>query len=282
MTIAELLKAGERRLLDAGIGEAKTDAYLLLRYLTEKDRTFIFAHGDSEVSRADELTYREWLAKRSEHVPLQHIVGETEFMGLPFYSNPMALIPRIDTEFLVEEILKQLPDGAKVLDLCTGSGCILLSLMCYKKGIEGTASDISGKAIDLARMNEARLRRLGRLDGKITYCRCDLFEEIGGTYDLIVSNPPYIRTSEIETLMEEVRVYEPRIALDGSEDGLYFYREIAEKAGDHLNREGRIFLEIGAGQGRDVKEILESKGYRDVEIKRDYAGNERVASCLNR
>ncbi len=282
MTYEEALRQGKNELREAGIRDADTDAFLLISHLTGKDRTFFLVHGKQELSEPEWSDYKEGIRLRKKHVPLQYITGETEFMGLPFYVNDSTLIPRIDTEFLTEEVLKELGDGAGVLDLCTGSGCILLSLMCYKNDIRGVGSDLSAEALDLAKRNAGHLAKLGKLKGKADFLRSDLFEKIQGKFDCIVSNPPYIRTGEIDGLEEEIKLYEPHRALDGSDDGLEFYRRIAEEAGDYLNENGKMFLEIGFDQGQEVREILKTQGYRNIEIRKDYSGNERVAVCLNR
>ncbi len=282
MTYEEALRQGKRELRESGIRDADMDAWLLINHLTGKDRTFFLVHGQQEMPEGQQRDYKERIRLRKEHVPLQLITGETEFMGLPFYVNDSALIPRIDTEFLTEEVLKELGDGAGVLDLCTGSGCILLSLMCLRNGIRGVGSDISKEALDLAGKNAVHLAKLGKLKGKADFLQSDLFEELRGRFDIIVSNPPYIRTEQIDTLEDEVRLYEPRIALDGTADGLEFYRRIAKEAGDYLNENGKMFLEIGYDQGNEVSEILKAQGYRNIEIRKDYSGNERVAVCLNR
>ncbi len=282
MTYAGLLKQGETELREAGIRDAKTDAYLLLNFLSGKDRTFLSVHGDTEVEGDIIENYVNYIDRRKAHIPLQYITGETEFMGLRFEVDENVLIPRVDTEFLTEEALIVTDDGAEVLDLCTGSGCILLSVMCYKNNISGTGSDLSDAALKVAERNAERLAEQGRLRGTVRFCKSDLFERISGTFDVLISNPPYIRTAVIEELEEEVRDHEPRMALDGLEDGLAFYRAIAGEAYRYLAGEGRILLEIGYDQGEAVRRIFEEKGYRDVRIKKDYAGNERVLSCLNR
>ncbi len=178
-------------------------------------------HGDREVTEEQEKQYRGWIVRRASHVPLQHITGEQEFMGLDFLVNENVLIPRQDTEILVEEVLRELTDGSRILDLCTGSGCILLSLLHYSNDCRGCGKPtFQRKRFAVARKNAERLwNPCGFFVG-------DLFEKVGGKYDFIVSNPPYIASGEIRKLMEEVRLHEPLSALDGHEDGLFFYRRI--------------------------------------------------------
>ena len=195
-------------------------------------------------------------------------------MGYPFYVDEHVLIPRQDTETLAEEALKVLKPGMEVLDLCTGSGCILISLMKMCEGLYGTGSDISEEALEVARKNACRL------EVNATFIRSSLFEHISGRYDLIVSNPPYIRTSVIQELQEEVRLHDPFIALDGKEDGLYFYREIIKAGGGYLKPGGYLMFEIGYDQGTEVASLMEKYGYRNIMVKKDLAGLDRVVSGM--
>lgn len=200
-------------------------------------------------------------------------------MGLVFKVDGHVLIPRQDTEILVEEALRHLHDGMNLLDMCTGSGCILLSLLYYSNGCSGTGVDISKEALVLARENAAQISRLAGGKEEISNCRflqSDLFEKLEGKYDMIVSNPPYIPTEVISGLMEEVRDYEPMEALDGKEDGLFFYREISVGAYDFLKGGGYLFYEIGHDQANAVEDIMEKAGYREVTVVKDYAGLDRV------
>ena len=276
MTFSDAYKKADETLKKSGILEHERDAALLLEFATGKGKTFLLTYGDErELSFGEAERLKEALKKRSSHIPLQHITGSVSFMGLEFLVSPPVLIPRIDTEFLVEEVLRVLPDGSEVLDLCTGSGCILLSLMKYKNHIRGTGSDISRPALELSEKNR---EKLGIRDA--VFIESDLFNNITGSFDFIISNPPYIRSSEIASLMEEVRDFEPLTALDGGEDGLDFYRRIASGAGEHLKNGGRMFFETGNDEGEAVKEILERNGFKDIRIFKDYSDNERVVSCL--
>ena len=199
-------------------------------------------------------------------------------MGLDFYVNEHVLIPRPDTELLVEEAMLCISDGMRVLDLCTGSGCILLSLMHYKNGIEGVASDISAEALAVAGQNAERLG----LAGQIRFLESDLFEGLEGmgAFDAILSNPPYIPSADIATLMPEVREHEPGIALDGHEDGLYFYRRIIKDALPYLKLSGVLLLEIGYDQAEAVTGLLRETGYTRIEVKQDYGGHDRVVKAV--
>ena len=282
MTVAELLEFGKNRLSGAGISDSKTDAALFLQYVLNKDRTYVLAHPDDIVNDKEEELYREYIKKREQRIPLQYIVGIADFMGLEYYVNHDVLIPRFDTEFLTEELLKEADDGSSVLDICTGSGCILLSLMCYKNEITGLGADISDKALEVAVRNKEKLENEERLHGSAEFIESDLFENVEGSFDYIVSNPPYIRSEDIGTLEPEVKDFEPEKALDGGKDGLIFYRRIAESAYKYLNKEGKIFLEIGYDQGEDVRRIFEEKGYKNIRVLRDYSQNERVMICSNR
>ena len=272
MTYRETVNLGEKVLSMADIAEAKTDAWLLLEMVCKIDRSFYYLHMAEEMPEEQMSEYQIALRKRAEHVPLQYIVGETEFMGLKFKVNSSVLIPRQDTETLVEEALKVVRPGMRVLDLCTGSGCILLSLLHYSNDCEGVGVDISQEALRVAAQN-AEL-----LDIKADFLKSDLYEKVTGKFDLLVSNPPYIERKVIPTLMEEVREYDPYIALDGGEDGLDFYRRIIGGAQDYLKRGGQILMEIGSGQAKAVSELLREAGFKEIDVCRDFAGLDRVVS----
>lgn len=273
----EVFKEGERCLKEAGIEEASLDARLLLEYVCKTDRNTLLAHGEREVCEAEYERYKGLLIERAGHIPLQHLTGEQEFMGLTFIVNNKVLVPRQDTEILVEEVLRNLHDGMRILDMCTGSGCILLSLLQYSNDCVGMGADLSGEALETARENYRRLRE-ARPQMEADFIESDLFAEIPKQerYEIIVSNPPYIRTGVIETLMPEVRDHEPVMALDGKEDGLFFYREITGRAGAYLTRGGMLFYEIGYDQAADVCKIMEEEGFREIEVVKDFAGLDRV------
>ena len=310
----ETLKAayiqGRERLRQAGVPEADLDAWYLLEYVTGISRASYLMEPDREMTERQSSRYEECISKREQRVPLQHITGEQEFMGLTFRVDENVLIPRQDTETLVEqalEILKkgQLPrSGGKlhILDLCTGSGCILLSVLHYAdkrdtgrydagqcdpgmydsgkrdagdpagvpEEIEGTGADISEKALSIAGQNA------DALGIRAEFIRGDLFENIRGQYGMILSNPPYIRSAEIDALQEEVRLHDPREALDGREDGLYFYRRITDEAREHLLPGGWLIFEIGYDQAEEVSGLMRSAGYTEVRVKKDLAGLDRV------
>lgn len=279
----QVYKWGEKQLEDAEIAEAKLDARLLLEYICGTDRNTLLIHGDREVSEKEYERYVNCIAERKKHVPLQYITGVQEFMGLEFAVNEHVLIPRQDTEILVEEVMRHLHDGMHILDMCTGSGCILLSLLYYSNDCTGIGTDISQDALSVARENANKLKFL-KNELNVDFIRSDLFERFeksaegwyAGPFEIIVANPPYIKSNIIETLMPEVKEHEPRSALDGKEDGLYFYRKIIERAGDYLTGGGELFFEIGYDQGADVKKMMEDAGYAEVEVVKDFAGLDRV------
>ncbi len=272
MEYAALYRMGVERLAAAGIEEAKLDARLLLEELCGNDRNDLLVHGDRPVTEQQENSYVNYIELRSRHIPLQHITGYQEFMGLRFKVTPDVLIPRQDTETLVEEVLKNLHDGMRILDLCTGSGCILLSLLRYSNDCVGVGADLSKKALTVAEENA------GSLGLTAEFVQGDLFEPVTGKFEIIVSNPPYIPSNVIPTLMEEVREHDPLMALDGKEDGLFFYREIIGQAGEYLYPGGMLFLEIGCEQAGAVTELMKNAGYRDVTVCKDLAGLDRVVS----
>lgn len=275
VTIRDLLTWGERVLDNAGIKNADVDAWRLLEYVTGIRRVAYLCDREQLCREEQAEQYRELIEKRSAHIPLQYLIGEQVFMGFSFLVNSNVLIPRQDTEILVEEVQKRLRPEMAVLDMCTGSGCILLSLVQNCKIKRAVGADLSWEALEVAKKNEERLCKDGLLK-KIEWVHTDMFERIEGTFDCIIANPPYIATAVIETLEEEVRKYEPRLALDGREDGLSFYRILAKEAKDYLNLGGMLFLEIGYDQGRAVSSLLREQGFSQVQIKKDLAGWDRV------
>lgn len=270
MEYEALYRMGVSKLQYAGIEEASLDARLLLEEVCGTDRNALLAHGDREVTEEQRKCYVNYLEQRSSHVPLQHILGYQEFMGLRFKVSPAVLIPRQDTETLVEEAMRFLHDGMHILDMCTGSGCILLSLLKYSNDCVGVGCDLSADALKVAAENAA----MHELEAE--FIQSDLFERIPGKFELIVSNPPYIKSGVIPELMEEVREHDPRMALDGGEDGLFFYRRIVAEAGEYLYPGGMLFLEIGYDQADEVSGLMQKAGYKDVTVCQDLAGLDRV------
>lgn len=270
MTYRELYDWGSAQLTEAGIAEASLDARFLLEEVCGTDRGYMLVHGDNPVTDLQAGAYREYISRRKSRIPLQHITGYQEFMGLRFQVTEDVLIPRQDTETLVEEVMRYLHDGMRILDMCTGSGCILLSLLHYSNDCVGVGSDISQKALSVAKTNAESLGK------EATFVQGDLFEPIEGKFDFIVSNPPYIPTKVIETLEAEVKDHDPISALDGMEDGLYFYRKIVDRAGEYLYPGGMLFFEIGCEQAEDVKKMMTEAGYHDVTVCKDLSGLDRV------
>lgn len=270
MTYKQAEQKGEDLLQKAGIMDAKIDAWLLLEMVAKIDRSFYFMHINEDVEPEVLAEYDRVLEKRAEHVPLQYITGEQEFMGMTFKVNSSVLIPRQDTETLVEETLKVIEPQMEVLDLCTGSGCVLLSILKNAPSVRGTGSDISKQALLVAKEN-AKL-----YDLEADWVRSNLFDNVSGSYDVIVSNPPYIAQAEIPALMPEVSQFEPMEALDGGVDGLDFYRRITEKAPQYLKENGWLLFEIGFDQGQEVQGFMREIGFTDVTVIKDLAGNDRV------
>lgn len=277
MKYRALYQEGMERLQQAGIAEASLDARLLLEYVCGTDRNDMLLRGMQEVSEEDTKCYRRMLSERADHMPLQYLTNQQEFMGLSFYVDENVLIPRQDTEILVEEIMKDGHDGKRILEIGTGSGCIVLSLLKYSNSCQGTATDISEGALETAKKNA---RQLG-LDVELiqTDIAAGVIATCGkGVYDIIVSNPPYIASDVIPTLMPEVKEHEPVLALDGGADGLKYYRRILQETKELLAPGGKYYFEIGYDQGDAVKTLLEDQGCRDVRIVKDYAGLDRVIS----
>ena len=275
MTYRECYEQGCRTLQAAGIEEATLDARLLLEAVCGTDRNDLLVHGEQPVMPQAEEKYLHWIRQRAEHIPLQQLTGEQDFMGLTFSVNEHVLIPRQDTEILVEEVLKELHDGMRVLDMCTGSGCILLSLLHYSNDCEGLGVDLSAEALEVAGRNVLKVLTPEKAE-HAHFLQSDLFEKVEGKFEIIVSNPPYIASAKVDKLMPEVRDHEPRMALDGTEDGLHFYRRIIKEAGKHLVNSGMLFFEIGYDQGQAVSELMRAGGYREVQVVQDYAGLDRV------
>ena len=274
MKLSELYGLFVDTLNKSGFAEAESDSRLIFEYIVGIDRVKLTLEGDRELEPGIEEKLKAALAKRLTHMPVQYITGYQNFMGLEFMVSKDVLIPRMDTETLVEEVLRLGLSNVRVLDICTGSGCILLSILKYVYGSSGVGVDISDGALGVAKANSEALG----IDA--TFIKSDMFENIPKDehFDIVVSNPPYIRSDVIGTLMSEVKDYEPLLALDGSEDGLKFYRIIADRAPEYLNNGGMLFLEIGYDQGAEVSALLSAAGFMDVEVIKDLSGLDRVVS----
>lgn len=282
-TFHELLTQGTQLLMNAGIEEARLDAWLLLEYTADISRAWYYAHPEAEVNEEIVSEYLSLCQKRAEHIPLQHLTHQACFMGYDFYVDERVLVPRQDTEVLAEEALHQLRDirNPRILDMCTGSGCLLLSLLMEIPDATGIGVDISEAALAVAERNRKNLE----LEKRAVLVQSDTFSgdyfqknsgNISLEYDMLISNPPYIPTEDIGKLMEEVRFHDPVLALDGREDGLYFYRRITEQAGKYLKPGGWLMYEIGCEQGADVSAIMQGEGFTEVAVKKDLAGLDRV------
>ena len=285
MTLRQLLEEGREELEKAGVADWALDARYLLMAAFDLDLASLLVKQERQILPGDESEekircYRQMIGRRAERIPLQQILGEQEFMGFPFQVNEHVLTPRQDTETLVELVLRERPDPSQsVLDLCTGSGCIALSLARLGGYRRVWASDLSEEALKVAEQNaKGLLEELEENKAEFRLLKSDLFEGIPKEerFDILTSNPPYIPTEVIEGLEPEVRDHEPRMALDGDEDGLKFYRILAAEAGGFLNPGGAIYLEIGWDQGAKVEELLRQAGFQEIRTVKDLAGKDRV------
>lgn len=284
----DILNRGKERLKSSNIEDFNTDAWLLFEYVFKMSRTWYFLHQmeeNTDLSSEDE--YDKVIERRCGKIPLQHITGHQEFMGFDFFVNENTLIPRQDTEVLVEKAVSVIKDRVaeissnsnnkqvKVLDMCTGTGCIGISIAKLLPCVRVTAVDVSDKALEIACKNGENLGVFN-----IEFIKSNMFNCIDKDikYDFIISNPPYIKTEDIDKLMEEVKLHDPFIALDGREDGLYFYREITREAAMRLSEGGYLMYEIGYNQAEEVSEIMKKSGFGDVKVIRDLAGLDRVVT----
>lgn len=276
-TYEQVLTEGRKILQDAGIEEFTVDGFLLLSEFVGMSRTQYYMKQKDMMSQKDYQNYMSAIARRSLHEPLQYITGKACFMGYDFFVDRNVLIPRMDTETLVVEVEKIIgnhfgkKEHIKILDMCTGSGCILTALALRNAKVQGIGVDISKDALLVAERNTEELQC-----DSVAFLQSNLFENVKETYDIIVSNPPYIETGVIEGLMEEVKSFEPYIALNGREDGLYFYREITKSAGQYLDAGGALCYEIGCEQAESVLTIMKENGFKNCRVVKDLAGLDRV------
>lgn len=287
MTWRELIKNGINDLSNAGIEDAEVDARLLMMHVLECEYAGLLLHMMDQANPEQEKQFQACISERVKRVPCQYITGVQNFMGYDFCTTPGVLIPRPETEILVEHALIQArqyatakkKDSLRVLDLCCGSGCIGISFACKRRetGYSNDKielADISDAAIALSIQNNEKLQANCKI------IKTDLFTNLTGKYDMILSNPPYIRTEDISGLMQEVRDFEPHLALDGKEDGLYFYNKIIKEAREYFHENGVLLFEIGYDQQADVRRLLVDNGYEDIRGYKDYAGLDRVISCV--
>ena len=279
MTYQEAYQKATGELKAAGIPEPESDAWILLEHVTGMTRTRYYVDGFERMPKNEEDRFFELVSCRKTRIPVQHLTGVQEFMGYEFAVNEHVLVPRQDTEILVEEAEKRLllmkkENPVKVLDMCTGSGCIAVSLACLGKPASVTAADLSEEALQVAKQNAEKNQ------AAVHFIKSDLFQElVGETYDVIISNPPYIPSNVIPGLMPEVRDHEPHMALDGGADGLDFYRILAQVGRAYLAEGGSVFYEIGYDQGEAVSRILEACGYHEIAVHKDLNGLDRVVSA---
>ena len=275
MTIKQAMIKGVTILKLEKISTPKLKARLLLQYVLKKPRQYLIVYDNQKLTDMEEQEYLKYIELLKQGEPIEHITHQKEFMKLNFYVDENVLIPRQDTEVLVEEVIKIAKKirAKKILDLCTGSGVIAISLAKYLESVQLTALDISGKALDIAIANAKN----NHVQDKITFVESNLFQDLAvEKYDIIVSNPPYIRREELETLDREVK-REPRLALDGGKDGLDFYRKIIDKGYEYLKYGGYICLEIGYDQKEAVMQIIENKKqFIGTYCKKDLYDNDRV------
>ncbi len=273
---AAAAKEAGSKLEAAGVPEAKENALLLLEYVCGSKRQDLYLKPDRILNDDELKALNRLIAARAERYPLQQLTGSQYFMGLEFLVDGNVLIPRQDTEILVERVLKDGAEGRTVLDLCTGSGCILISTAVLGRTKKAVGCDISRKALKVAELNA------GRNGADILLYEGDLFDALPaglkGSFDIITANPPYIRTADIEGLMPEVKDHEPLCALDGGDDGLIFYRRIAMEACEWLKAGGHIYMETGSDQAEDVSAIFAAQGYAGIEVLKDLAGLDRVVT----
>ena len=286
ITYREAVLKGAASLKCRGVESPEYDSRELMLKAAGFDSTQYLCRSTEPVLAEHLATFQGYVDRRMNREPLQHILGEACFYGRSFLVNENVLVPRLDTEVLVEQALKVTRDNDAVLDMCTGSGCIIITMALERKLSFACGCDLSDKALEVAQSNVERLIQDNK--GIFRFCQGDLFDSLDKNYglnlkpvkfDVIVSNPPYIETEVINTLSDEVRLHEPVMALDGSADGLEFYRRISAKAPEYLNLSGYLLYEIGYNQGQQVSMIMEEAGFRDVEIIKDLAGLDRVVKA---
>ena len=272
MTLKELYSEGTEILEDNDIDSPEVDAFYLLEHVSGTDRAHYLLDKDRIVAPEIAEAYMELINKRAEHIPYQYLTGECEFMGFRMKVSPDVLIPRLDSEVLCEEALKLIHEGGAVLDMCTGSGCLAVALKKLREDVSVWASDISANALRIARENAS-------INGAdVTFAEGDLFEGIdkGCTFDVIVSNPPYVTEEEYLELSPEVAGHEPKLALTAGADGLDIYRRLIPQARGYLREGGWLIMEMGCSQGLPLTDLMEQYGYKRVSVVKDLAGLDRV------
>ena len=277
MNIGSLLNLATKMLKSRNIDTARLDSQLILGKVLNKDKIYLMINSSEEVEKEKEEEFLNLINKRMENMPVRYILGEVDFMGLDFYIEEGVLIPRSDTEVLVEEVLKIIGEDEKlyVCDLCSGSGAIGISLAYYRKNIMVDLIDFYERPEEISKKNIIK----NNLENQVKFIKSDLLKEPIKElkkYDIIVSNPPYIKEDVIETLMDDVKNYEPRSALSGGDSGLIFYERIVEESKKVLKENGILAFEIGYDQGDSVSNIMKNNGYIDIKVVKDLAGLDRV------
>lgn len=277
MNIGSLLNLSTKMLNSKNIDTARLDSQLILGKVLNKDKIYLIVNSNEEVEEKDKEEFLKLINKRMENMPVRYILGEVDFMGLDFYIEEGVLIPRSDTEVLVEEVLKIIDKDKElnVCDLCSGSGAIGISLAHYRKNIMVDLIDFYEKPEKISKKNIVR----NNLENQVKFIKSDLLKEPIKElkkYDIIVSNPPYIKEDVIDTLMNDVKNYEPRTALSGGDSGLIFYERIVEESKKALKEDGILAFEIGYDQGLSVSNIMKNSGYIDIKVVKDLAGLDRV------
>lgn len=279
-TISSLLNWTVNYFKSKNIQSARLDAEVLLSHVLRQERIYLYVHFDEPMEQNELSKFREYVKKRAQHVPIAYIIGEREFMGLPFKVTKDTLIPRPDTEILVENVLNNVDRDKEIeiVDIGTGSGAIILSLLVNLPKAQGKTVDISSKAIEVAKENAVNLQ----VNDRCEFFVGDLFAPLNGSkFDVIVSNPPYIPQKDIATLEDDVKEYEPVSALTDGGDGLSYYRRLLSEGKAYIKENGFIALEIGIYQSEDVKQIAMDNGWKDIKIIKDYAGIDRVVLAWN-
>ena len=276
-TIGELLIYGNQQLKEAEIDTYILDCQLLLTKVLNKDKIYLILNKDEEVSKLNENKFKQLIKKRKEKMPMAYILKDVEFMGLDFYVEEGVLIPRGDTEVLVEEVLKHIGenDDTSICDLCCGSGAIGISLAALRNNIKVDLVDLYPIPEKVTKKNIAK----HNLEERTEFIKSDLLNKIiedGKKYDILVSNPPYIADEVIDDLMEDVKDYEPHTALAGGEDGMDFYNIIVSESRKVLNENGILAFEIGYDQGEKVKVLMKKNGFKNIKVIQDLAGLDRV------
>ena len=279
-TISSLLNWTVNYFKSKNIQSARLDAEVLLSHVLRQERIYLYVHFDEPMEQNELSKFREYVKKRAQHVPIAYIIGEREFMGLPFKVTKDTLIPRPDTEILVENVLNNVDKDKEIeiVDIGTGSGAIILSLLVNLPKAQGKTVDISSKAIEVAKENAVNLQ----VNDRCEFFVGDLFAPLNDNkFDVIVSNPPYIPQKDIATLEDDVKEYEPVSALTDGGDGLSYYRRLLSEGKAYIKENGFIALEIGIYQSEDVKQIAMDNGWKNIKIIKDYAGIDRVVLAWN-